>query len=69
MLSSEARALIGKEVLWDLREPRHRSLFGPRYGVVEDVSGKNICISGDWRWLPDITIMVTTSKVSADGAI
>lgn len=57
MIASEAKSLIGKEVLWDLREPRHRSLFGYSRGIVEQVSGKNICISGDWRWLPDIVII------------
>lgn len=59
MKASEARALIGKTVEWDHREPSHRSLYGPHHGIVEEVSGKNICISGDWRWLPDIVICAT----------
>jgi hypothetical protein len=54
MNSSEARRLIGKEILWDVAIERHRSILGPSRGIVEDVSGKNILISGDWRWLPDI---------------
>lgn len=33
------------------------SFSAPHYGVVEEVSGKNIRISGDWRWLPDITVV------------
>ena len=53
----KARELIGKEVMWDVALERHKSLFGPRRGIVEDVKGKNILISGDWRWLPDIHII------------
>lgn len=68
MKASEARALIGKTVEWDYRGPSRRSLCGPHHGIVEEVSGKNICISGDWRWLPDIIISATMGS-SATGEV
>ena len=67
MNSSEARQLVGEKIMWDKVDPRHQSLFGPHYGIVEEVSGKNILISGDWVWLPDIQILATIRQELSGG--
>lgn len=48
----QARKLIGKSV-----EYTEIGWLTKREGVVQDVSGKNIMIDGDWRWRPSIVRM------------
>jgi hypothetical protein len=53
--TGEARKLIGKPV-------RYRNLKGwcpERWeeGIVELVAYKNICIQGNWLWLPDLIVV------------
>lgn len=43
----QAREHIGKMVFWD--DVSSRYIF-MRCGVVDEVSGKNICIDGNWLW-------------------
>jgi hypothetical protein len=54
MKASEARKLIGKKVEWEYAHCRHRGTCLVAYGVVEEVKGRNIMISGSWKWLPDL---------------
>jgi hypothetical protein len=54
MRTGEARKLIGKSV-------RYRNLKGwnpERWeeGIIEQVTYKNICIQGNWLWLPDLVV-------------
>jgi len=50
MKTPAARKLIGKLVEWDVD-----SIIQPkRRGVVKEVTHKNVCINGNWFWLPDI---------------
>jgi len=49
MKTPEARKLIGKTIEW-----RTPTSFYVRRGVIEEVKNKNILISGDWHWLPDM---------------
>ena len=44
--AADARKLIGKRVFWDDISVRYVFL---RQGIVDDVSGKNICIDGNWE--------------------
>ncbi len=50
MKASEAKALIGQVVL-----VRRRG-YCDFTGEVTEVIGRNICIDGDWPWLPDCQI-------------
>ncbi|MEB3169132.1 MAG: hypothetical protein VKK97_10430 [Synechococcaceae cyanobacterium] len=54
MKAAEIRKLIGKSV-------KYRNLKGwcpERWheGIVEEVAYKNVCIQGDWLWLPDLIV-------------
>lgn len=51
MKNKEAKQFIGKVVEWDVE---NRVSIITRRGTVEEIKGKNICIDGDWKWLPDI---------------
>lgn len=46
----EARKLIGKVVEWDVNS----LAFPKRQGTVSQVINRNICIGGEWYWMPDI---------------
>lgn len=60
MKSKEAKLLVGKRVeYWfDSDVDRHRGSILVRTGTVTAVAGRNIEISGDWRWLPNVAHMV-----------
>jgi esterase/lipase len=57
--ASEARLNIGKRVWWDDVSNRYSFL---RSGIIDEVSGRNINIDGDWRWMPHMTNLRTTEK-------
>ena len=53
--AADVRKMIGKPVEWDNGYDFYRGVyFDHRKGIVEEVKGKNVLISGDWRWLPDL---------------
>lgn len=54
MKSKEARTLIGKRVTWWSSWCDHRGTYNLTGGTLEAVKGRNVCIDGDWRWLPDL---------------
>lgn len=47
------RKNIGKQVEWEEGYDPNRGSF-VRSGVLEDVQGKNVIISGDYKWYPDL---------------
>jgi hypothetical protein len=55
MNAKEANKLIGKKVEW---EYGHRGRLARSclvaHGTIEEVKGRNIRISGNWLWLPDL---------------
>lgn len=56
------RKLVGRTV--DFLEHRwHRK----RTGVIDEVSGRNICIDNNWYWLPDIRKMTVHPEEVSDG--
>lgn len=52
--SKEAKKLIGKRVKWVEAWDTHRGVGISRSGVIREVSGKNVRIESDWKWLPDM---------------
>lgn len=50
-----AKKRIGKQVVWEEAHDYHRGTCLIRRGVIEEVKGRNVRISGDWKWLPDLT--------------
>lgn len=57
----QARSLVGKRVKWVSRcniDYSGRGYFFPQTGTVEEASGKNVMISGNWYWIPAIVEMV-----------
>jgi hypothetical protein len=57
LTADKARKLIGKRVTWNQKRApcsQYRGYCFPRYGILEDVKGKNVWIDGDARWLPDL---------------
>jgi hypothetical protein len=61
MKASEARKLIGQEVLV---RTRYSSIV--ERGVILDVQGRNVEIDfwgmRDWRWLPDVVISLAPPR-------
>ena len=56
MTPKQAKALIGRRVIWDVVIDPHRlNGIRERTGTIEDVRGKNVMIDGDWKWLPDLS--------------
>ena len=49
------RSWLGKKVEWEYAHDWHRGTYLVQRGIVEDVKGLNVLISGDWRWLPSLT--------------
>lgn len=49
--AKEARAAIGKIVEWEEHSSRY---IVYRCGIVDEVSGRNICIEGSWQWMADL---------------
>jgi hypothetical protein len=58
--AKELRKLIGSMVYWEDRGSRYDV---QRCGIVEDVSGKNVLIDGDWKWRPDLRMLSTTPTI------
>lgn len=58
----EARACLGKEVLWDETDHVYRY---PCTGTLQEVEGYNLLINGDWKWRPKMINLRT--KESEDG--
>ena len=49
----EAKALIGKKVVWEETLCRNRGTYRLRKGVLEEVRGNNARIGeSSWQWLP-----------------
>jgi hypothetical protein len=45
----DVRNMIGKKVYWD--DPDSKRYYGlERSGILTEVIGKNICVSGNWLW-------------------
>ena len=56
----EARDAIGSRVYWD--DPDSARYKGSeRSGILEEVIGKNVCISGNWLWRNNLRNFRTTS--------
>jgi hypothetical protein len=49
--AKEARERIGKRVEWDDGGSVY-TFF--RSGILQDVSGRNLLIDGDWKWRSDL---------------
>lgn len=63
--AAEAKALIGKRVKWSVVVDRYRGYERRYEGIVNEVSGRNIRIDDEWRWLPDIPSL-TVVEASSD---
>lgn len=57
--AKEARAAIGKMVEWE--DPRWLKTRYMR-GTLQEVSGKNLFISGDWYWRPQLLSLKIADK-------
>ena len=55
MKAKEAKQLIGRRVEWEYAKDVRRGTFFVRHGILEAVQGRNVLISGDWHWLPELT--------------
>jgi len=62
---SDVRKLIGKRIKYLRTHDIDRSGRGyifPRYGTVEEVHGKNICIDGDWMGYSNFVVYKVVDK-------
>ncbi len=51
------RPHIGQRVRWELRGQTMRTLYYPGrsgVGILEKAIGRNLCVSGEWLWRPDV---------------
>lgn len=55
MKPAQAKQLIGKRVEWEFAPNRARGTCLVRSGILQDVQGRNVMVSGEWQWLPDLT--------------
>jgi hypothetical protein len=52
--AAQLREYIGRKVEWEHSRDRHRGTCLVSKGVLEEVRSRNLLISGEWRWWPDL---------------
>ena len=60
--AADLRKRIGEPVEWEYGHDPHRGTYFVRGGILEDVKGKNILVSGDWQWVPSLRNLVFEEK-------
>jgi len=54
MKISELRSGIGKRLCWYTVLDRFRGFVRVSHGILSEVSGKNVKIDGEWRYVPEL---------------